>query len=56
MAKEEKKVKDYTVAKKSIGSALVWKGKKVLLNNGLPQTTLKAMHAFGLKAIIKNAK
>ena len=54
--KEEKEVKEYTVNRKSIGTALVWKGKKVILNNGLPQTTLKAMSVMGIKAIVKNAK
>jgi len=54
--KKEKEVKEYTVNRKSIGTALVWKGKKVLLNNGLPQSTLKAMFTFGFKAILKAKK
>ena len=54
--KEVKEVKDYTVLRKSIGSALVFKGERIILNNGLPQSTLKALHATGMKAIIKNDK
>ena len=54
--KEEKEVKEYSVVRKSIGTSLVWKGKKVILNNGLPQSTLKAMFSFGFKAILKASK
>jgi hypothetical protein len=56
MAKKEKEAKEYTVKRSSIGTALVFKGKKVILNNGLPQTTLKAMFTFGFKAILKASK
>lgn len=54
--KKTKEVKEYTVLKTSVGSAINWKGKPVILNNGLPQSTLKAMHAHGLKSIVKNTK
>jgi hypothetical protein len=54
--KEVKEVKDYTVLRKSIGSALVFKGKRIILNNGLPQSTLKALYALGMKAILKAEK
>ena len=55
-AKKKKEVKEYSVVRKSIGTSLVWKGKKVILNNGLPQSTLKAMFTFGFKAIVKAVK
>lgn len=55
-AKKEKEAKEYSVARKSIGTSLVWKGKKVILNNGLPQSTLKGMFSFGFKAILKATK
>ena len=54
--KKAKEVKEYTVKVKSVGTQLSFKGKTLILNNGLPQSTLKALHAHGLKCIIKNAK
>jgi len=54
--KKEKEVKEYTVNKKSVGTLINWKGKQTILNNGLPQTTLKALHAHGLRSITKKAK
>ena len=54
--KKKKEVKEYKVLKTSVGSAINWKGKPTILNNGLPQSMLKAMHAHGLKSIVKNAK
>ncbi len=54
--KKAKEVKDYTVLKTSIGTSISFKGKPIILNNGLPQSTLKALHAQGLKCIIKKAK
>ena len=55
-AKKKKEVKDYTVLRKSIGSALVFKGERIILNNGLKQSTLKALYALGMKAILKADK
>ena len=54
--KKEKEVKEYTVNLKSIGTQLSYKGKSIKLNNGLPQSTLKAMYTDGLKCITKKAK
>ena len=54
--KKAKEVKEYVVNVKSVGTAINWKGKPTILNNGLPQSMLKAMHAHGLKSIVKNAK
>lgn len=54
--KKEKEVKEYTVNKKSVGTLINWKGKQTILNNGLPQSTLKALHAHGLRSITKKAK
>ena len=54
MADKKKEVKEYTVNVKSVGSAINWKGKPTILNNGLPQSTLKAMFVHGLK--INNKK
>jgi hypothetical protein len=54
--KKAKEVKEYVVNVKSVGTAINWKGKPTILNNGLPQSTLKALHAHGLKCITKNSK
>jgi hypothetical protein len=54
--KKEKKVKEYTVLKTSVGTLITWKGKPTILNNGLPQSTLKALHAHGIKSIVKTSK
>ena len=54
--KKAKEAKEYTVLRGSIGSAINYKGKHTVLNNGLPQSTLKALHALGMKAIVKKAK
>ena len=51
--KVKKEAKEYTVNVKSVGSRIAWKGKSIILNNGLPQTTLKAMFAMGIKSIKK---
>jgi hypothetical protein len=58
MAKETKtkEVKEYTVVKTSVGTSVNYKGKPVILNNGLPQSTLKALHTSGMLAIVKKAK
>jgi hypothetical protein len=58
MAKETKtkEVKEYTVVKTSVGTSVNYKGKSVILNNGLPQSTLKALYASGMLAIVKKAK
>jgi hypothetical protein len=53
---KKKEVKEYTVKKTSVGSALNFKGEKIILNNGLPQKTLKALFNHGLKAIVKAEK
>ena len=54
--KKKKEAKEYTVNVKSVGSAINWKGNHTVLNNGLPQSTLKAMHVLGIKSITKNIK
>ncbi len=54
--KAKKEFKEYTVNVKSVGSRIGFKGKSVILNNGLPQSTLKAMYALGMKSITKNVK
>ena len=54
--KKKKEVKEYVVKITSVGSAINWKGKPTILNNGLPQSTLKAMFVHGLKSITKNDK
>jgi len=54
--KKKKEVKEYVVKLTSVGSAINWKGKHVILNNGLPQSTLKALHTHGLRSITKNTK
>jgi len=56
MAKEtketkKKEVKEFKVLKKSVGTAINWKGEKLILNNGLAQKVLKAMFNAGLKAV-----
>ena len=56
MAEKKKTFKEYTVNVKSVGSAINWKGTPTILNNGLPQSTLKAMHALGMRSITKNIK
>ncbi len=53
---KKKEVKEYTVLKTSVGTSINFKGEPTILNNGLPQTTLKALHKMGLKAIVKNDK
>jgi hypothetical protein len=53
---KKKEVKEYTVKKTSVGTALNFKGEKIILNNGLPQKTLKALFNHGLKSIVKNEK
>ena len=40
--KKEKEFKEYVVNVKSVGSQLSYKGKPVILNNGLSQSILKA--------------
>ena len=52
----KKTFKEYTVNIKSVGTAISFGGKAVILNNGLPQTTLKALFTLGIKAITKNVK
>ena len=52
----DKKIKEFTVLKSSVGTGLVFKGKQIILNNGLPQSTLKALHGSGIKAIVKAIK
>jgi hypothetical protein len=54
--KKEKEVKEYTVKKTSVGTSINYKGKPTILNNGLPQSTLKAFFNMGLKAIVKASK
>jgi hypothetical protein len=54
--KKEKEVKEYTVNVNSIGTQLSYKGKALKLNNGLPQSTLKAFFNMGMKCITKKAK
>lgn len=54
--KKAKEFKEYTVKLTSVGSSINWKGKPTILNNGLPQSTLKAMFAHGLRSITKNVK
>ena len=54
--KKAKEVKEYTVLKTSVGTSISFKGSPTILNNGLPQTTLKALFNMGLKAIVKNDK
>jgi len=58
MAEEKKKkeVKEYTVNIKSVGTQLSFKGKVIKLNNGLPQSTLKALYGLGLRSITKKVK
>jgi len=56
MAKEVKEAKEYTVLRTSVGTSISFKGSTVILNNGLPQSTLKALHAMGMKAIVKAVK
>ena len=51
-----KEVKEYTVKTTSVGTAINFKGEKIILNNGLPQKTLKALFNHGLKSIVKNEK
>ena len=51
--KPKKEAKEYTVNIKSVGSRIAWKGKSVILNNGLPQSTLKAMFIMGIRSITK---
>lgn len=53
---EKKKFKEYTVNVSSVGTQIGWDGESIVLNNGLPQTKLKAMHGKGIKAITKNVK
>jgi hypothetical protein len=54
--KKKKELKEYIVNVSSVGSTIGWNGKAIILNNGLPQSTLKAMHAHGLRSITKNIK
>ena len=54
--KKKKEIKEYVVKITSGGSTIGWKGKAIILHNGLPQSTLKALHAHGLRSITKNAK
>ena len=54
--KKAKEVKEYTVKVKSVGTQLSFKGKTLILNNGLPQSTLKAFFNMGMKCITKKAK
>ena len=54
--KAKKEFKEYTVNLKSIGTRIAWKGENLILNNGLPQTKLKAMFTMGMKSITKNVK
>ncbi len=53
---KKKTFKEYTVNRKSVGSGINWKGSPLVLNNGLPQSTLKAMFAHGIRSITKNIK
>jgi hypothetical protein len=53
---KEKTFKEYTVNIKSVGTGINWGGKPVILNNGLPQSTLKALFNHGIKSIKKNIK
>ena len=54
--KKKKELKEYIVNVSSVGSTIGWNGKAIILNNGLPQSTLKAMHVHGLRSITKNIK
>ena len=54
--KKKKEVKEYIVNIKSVGSQLSYKGKPLILNNGLPQSTLKALHDKGMRSITKKDK
>ena len=54
--KKVKEVKEYTVNIKSVGTQLSFKGKVIKLNNGLPQSTLKALFNMGLRSFKKNNK
>ena len=54
--KKEKEVKEYAVLKTSVGTSINFKGKPTILNNGLPQSTLKAFFNMGMKCITKKAK
>ena len=54
--KTKKEVKEFTVLKTSVGTAINFKGEHVILNNGLPQSTLKALYAMGIRSIVKAEK
>ena len=54
--KKAKEVKEYTVKKTSVGTSISYKGKPTILNNGLPQSTLKALFNMGLRSIVKAVK
>jgi len=53
---KKKTFKEYTVNIKSVGTRIGWGGKSIILNNGLPQSTLKALFVHGVKSITKNIK
>lgn len=54
--KKEKEFKEYVVNVKSVGSRLSYKGKPVILNNGLSQSILKALFNMGMRSITKKVK
>jgi hypothetical protein len=54
--KKEKEFKEYVVNVKSVGSQLSYKGKPVILNNGLSQSILKALFNMGMRSITKKVK
>ena len=56
MAEKKKTFKEYTVNVKSVGTRIGFDGESIILNNGIPQTKLKAMYGKGIKAITKNIK
>ena len=53
---KKKTFKEYTVNVKSVGTGINWRGKHIILNNGLPQSILKELFTHGLRSITKNIK
>jgi len=51
VVKPKKEVKEFKVLKKSVGSSTTFKGEYIVLNNGLPQKTLKALFNAGFKCV-----
>jgi hypothetical protein len=52
--KEAKEVKAYKVLKSSIGTLINFKGKQIILNNGLDDKVLKQLFNAGYKCIVAN--